>query len=119
MAAVAGAGPACRNRAGNVVALDFAVGQGLPVFVCAAVGIRGSLAAGRAGREAAIDAVAVVVVGDNENALFRMSGTGAEQKNNPQSSRDRGTHASPKPERSSRSSAAMKPKTRVVKLRLR
>ena len=87
-AAVAGAGAAGRNRAGNVVAIDLAVGQSLREFVCAAIRIGGRLTAGRAGREAAIDAVAVAVVGDDENALLRMCGAGAEQKSSAKSSRD-------------------------------
>ena len=33
MPAAAGAGTACWDRAGNVVAIDLAVGQSLPVFV--------------------------------------------------------------------------------------
>src|SRR5215468_4995129 len=47
------------DRAGNVVAIDLAVGQSLSVFVSAAVRIRGSLTACRTGSEAAIDAIAV------------------------------------------------------------
>ena len=44
-----------------------------------AVGGRGGGAATGAGGEAAVDAVAVGVVGDDEDALFRLRGRGAEQ----------------------------------------
>ena len=44
-----------------------------------AIGGRGGGAAGRAGGEAAVDAVAVGIVGDDEDALFRLRGGGAEQ----------------------------------------
>ena len=48
MPGAAGAGTTGRDRAGNIVAVDLAVGQSVPVFVRAAIGIGGSLAAGRA-----------------------------------------------------------------------
>src|SRR6476660_8765084 len=80
MPGTAGARAAGRDRAGNVVAIDLAVGHSLPVFVGAAIGIRDSLAARRAGREAAVDAVAIAVIGDDENPLFRMSGACAKQE---------------------------------------
>src|SRR5262249_51969884 len=72
-AAAAGAAGG-RDRAGDVVPVDLAVRGGLPELVRAAIGGGGCVAAGGAAGEAAGDAVAVGVVGDDEGALFRGRG---------------------------------------------
>jgi hypothetical protein len=95
MSAVARAGPAGRDRAGNVVAIDLAVRKGLAEFVRVAVGVRRGSATGLAGREAAVDAVGVAVAGDDEYALFRMRCAGAEQDGGRNYGGDRGTHRTP------------------------
>ena len=64
-------------------------------FVRAAVGIRRRFAAGRARSEAAIDAVAVAVVGDDEDALFRLRGALPTQRRGKNGDRDHGTHEIP------------------------
>ena len=67
------------NGAGDIVALDPSVRQGLCEFVRTAVGIRGADAADRAGREAAIHAVAVAV-GNYEKALLSLRGCSSKDR---------------------------------------
>src|SRR5579862_4054244 len=77
--AAARARAAGRNGAGDVVAVDFAERQRLREIARLAVRIRHRRAARRAGGEAAVDAVAVGIVGDDEDALFRLCGSRAEE----------------------------------------
>src|SRR5262245_41192603 len=70
LAGLAFAGATRRHRAGDLVAVEPPVG-GRPIVIArAAISGGGGRAAGRAGGEAAVDAVAVGVVGDNESALL-------------------------------------------------
>src|ERR1700733_6687933 len=69
-----------RNRAGNVVAIDLAVRQGFGEFVGAAIGICRGGAAYRAGGEAAIDAIAVAVMGYDKKAFFRLRGRSSQDR---------------------------------------
>ena len=72
--ALAAAGAAGRDRAGDLVAIDFAEGRGLGEFARLAIGIGGRRAAFGAGRQTPVDAVAVGVIGDDEYAPFRLRG---------------------------------------------
>ena len=92
MGAVARAGFAGRDRAGDVVAIDLAVGKRLPEFVRMAVGVRRGGAAGLTGCETAIDVIDVAVAGDDEDALFRVCCAGAEQDGGGNDGRNCGTH---------------------------
>src|SRR5436190_1861175 len=78
-AAFAGTGVG-RDRAGEFVFVDLAVGRDLDEFPRLAVGGCGGGAAPGAGGQAAVDAVAVGVVGDDEYAFFRLRGRYAEQQ---------------------------------------
>ena len=80
------------NGAGNVVAVDLAVRQRVREFAPAAVGVRDRRAARRARGEAAIDAIAVGIVGDDEEALFRMSGSSTKEHSSDGGGRDHGAH---------------------------
>src|SRR5207237_701663 len=91
-AAFAGTGVG-RDRAGDFVLVDLAVGCGLGEFPRLAVGGCGSGAAPGAGSEAAVDAVAVSVVGDDEYAFFRLRGRRAEQQGEGDSGEE-GSHGS-------------------------
>ncbi len=95
MGATAGAGGARRDRAGNVVTIDLAIGQRVAELVVAAVRIRRRYAAGRARCQAKVDAVAVDVVGDDEDALFRLRGGCTKQHSGKSGRRDHGTHGTP------------------------
>src|SRR5262249_29858660 len=59
-----------RHGAGDLLALDPAERRGFRVVAGLAIGGRNRRAAGRAGGETAVDAVAVGVVGNDERALF-------------------------------------------------
>src|SRR5262249_29972466 len=59
-----------RHRTGDLLALDPAKRRGFRVVAGLAIGGRNRRAAGRAGGETAVDAVAVGVVGNDEGALF-------------------------------------------------
>ena len=120
MRAVAGAGAAGRDGAGDVVAIDLAVGQCLAEFVRAAVGIRRGGAAGRAGGEAAIDAIAVAAIGDDENALLSVCGAGAGQYGGEYGGRDRWNAWNPqRGAEAPQNGVAMKMKNATGELRLR
>ena len=80
MRAVAAARSALRDRAGDVVAIDFAERQSLPVFVRVAVGVGSGFAAGCAGRQTVVDAVTVDTTRDNEDAPLRLRGGGGQQQ---------------------------------------
>src|SRR5664280_3218262 len=73
-ATLATAGAAARNGAGNVVAVDLAVGHGLGEFVRLAIGVGRRRAAFGARGEATVDAVAVGIVGNDEHAPLRLRG---------------------------------------------
>ena len=62
------------NGAGDVVAVDLAVRHGRREFVALAIGVSGRRAALVARGEAAVDAVAVPVIGDDEHALLGLCG---------------------------------------------
>src|SRR6476469_736170 len=70
----AAAGRAGRDSAGDVVALDLSVGTGRGELVRFAIGVGGSRPAFVAGGEAAVDAVAVRFVGDDEHAVLGLRG---------------------------------------------
>src|SRR5882724_6122487 len=78
-AAFAGTGVG-RDRAGDLVLVDLAVGRGLGELPRLAVGGCGGCAALGTGGQAAVDAVAVGVVGDDKYAFFRLRGRRAEQQ---------------------------------------
>jgi hypothetical protein len=80
------------NDPRHVVAVDLSVRQRLRELACAAVRVRRRLAAGFAGREATVDAVAVGVVGDDENALVRFGGGSSKEDCRESGGRDHGTH---------------------------
>ena len=71
---------ACSFGKDSRVLVDLAVGRGLGEFPRLAVGGGGGGAALCAGGQAAVDAVAVGVVGNDENAFFRLRGRRAEQQ---------------------------------------
>ena len=99
--AVTGARTARRDRAGDVVAIDLAEGQSLAEFVGAAIGIRRGGAAGRARGEAAVDAIAVAVIGNDEQPLLGLRGAGGGQHGRKDGKCDRTTHEIPTPGRGS------------------
>src|ERR1019366_7642006 len=74
--AAAAAGAAGRDRAGDVIAVDLAVGRGRGELVRLAIGVGRRRAAFVARCEAAVDAIAVAVIGDDEHAPFRLRGAG-------------------------------------------
>jgi hypothetical protein len=84
-----------RNGTGYVVAIDLAEGHGLREFVRVAVCIRRGLPAGCARCKAAIDAVTVGVIGDDEYPLFGLRGAGAEKHGRDGDNHQ--THESPLP----------------------
>src|SRR5262249_31659487 len=59
-----------RHRAGDLLALDPAKRRGFRVVASLAIGGGNRRAAGRAGGETAVDAIAVGIVGNDEGALF-------------------------------------------------
>src|ERR1700756_4182874 len=71
IAAAAAAAAGGRDRARDVVAVDLAERRRLAELMRMAVGGRRRAAAALAGRQAAVDAVAVRIVGDDGDALFR------------------------------------------------
>ena len=64
----------------RVVAVDLRDRSRLGEFVGVAIRVRHRGAAARARRQAAVDAVAVRIVGDDEDALFSTCGAGAKQR---------------------------------------
>lgn len=86
---LAAAGTAGRDRAGDLVAVDFAEGRSLREFVGFAVGVRCRRAAFGAGSKAAVDAVAVGIVGDDEHlALCCRRTDGAKAKDGHKTQRE-------------------------------
>src|SRR5277367_6097860 len=67
-----------RDRAGNIVPIHLLKRERLLVFVRVTVRVGNDPAAGLTRIQAAIDAVAVRIVGDDEEPLFRARGTCAE-----------------------------------------
>src|SRR5664279_4357745 len=63
-------------RAYDVVAVDLAVGRGRGELVRLAIGVGRRRAALVTGSQAAVDAIAVAVIGDDEHAPFRLRGAG-------------------------------------------
>ena len=81
----------CRfgNRAGDFVGIDAAIGGGLGKFARLAIGARGMRAAFVALGEALVDAIAVGLVGDDEDAAVGECGRGGEQERTGQELLDR------------------------------
>ena len=90
--AAAAAGAAGRDRAGDVIAVDLAVGRGRGELVRLAIGVGRRRAALVAGRQAAVDAIAVAVIGDDEHAPFRLRGAGETDAQNGGESDQECTH---------------------------
>src|SRR4051812_7216 len=109
---VAGAGLAGgavgRDRAGDLVLVDLVERGGLGKLARLAIGGRGGGAALLAAGEAAVDAVAVGVVGDDENLFLRLRGRCAEQRDKGDGG-NKGSHGTPAvadPDRSCRTMRA-------------
>src|SRR5438270_10018632 len=75
--AAAAGGVAARHRPRDLLAIDLAEGCRPGVVARLAIGVRDRSPAGRTGGETAVDAVAVGVVGDDEDALLRLGGDAA------------------------------------------
>src|SRR5581483_10272976 len=66
-------GAASRHRAGDLVAVNLAETTGLRELARLAIGRRDRRTARRSAREASVHAIAVRIIRDDENALFRLS----------------------------------------------
>jgi len=84
------------NDPRHVVAVDLSVRQRLRELARPAVRVRRRPAAGFARSEATVDAVAIGIVGDNENALVRLGGCSSKEDCRESGGRDHGTHKTPR-----------------------
>src|SRR6202035_104522 len=89
------------NRAGDLVGVDAAIGRGFREIPRLAIGSGGISAAGLALGQALVDAVAVALIGDDEDAAVGGCSRGGGCENAGQN-RGNGSHAAPIDERSAR-----------------
>jgi len=96
--------PAIRNRAGNIVQLDFPERKRLRVFVRMTVRVRNRRAAGGVRCQATVNTISISVVGNNEDVslglfLDLLFGVGAAGKKQNRNSGDRSDQTHRTPER--------------------